>query len=212
MRSSRALHVLMAAFLPLACTDSSVDPVQPPLDTEVAAAPTGPTVVGTVGRVTGGGHVRNGPWRVSFAGVVEAAEGREAETGRTTVVAHFHEVSIPAVSGRTFKARRVIAINFVLPDDPRRCHAAVFANMEGTLDGEPGWVMVYRANDGGPGKDRVDTVRLSLFDPGGTEAYDMTGNPGADFPRESVCVGLGRANLTGGNLTIHVPREGIDVN
>lgn len=212
MRGSTTLPVLLAALLPLACSDSGADPTRPAVDPEFAAAPAGPVVPGPVGRLNGGGHVRAGPWHVSFGGLIEAAEGDEAATGRTTFVAQFHQVSIPAVSGRTFKAHRVIGINFVLPGDPTNCHAAVFTNVEGTLDGEPGWVLLVRASDGGPGKDGTDTIRLLLFDPGGAEVYDMTGDPGADFPRESYCVGLGRANLTGGNLTLHLPSEGIDVN
>ena len=116
------------------------------------------------------------------------------------------------LAGRTFKAERLTSIRFVLPGDPTRCHVAAFMTMEGSLDGAPGWQLRLLADDAGPGPGRPDTIRLRLLDPGGIEVYDMTGPPGNDFPRGSWCVGQGRANLTGGNLTIHRPSEGVNQN
>ena len=155
------------------------------------------------GQLTGGGYIREGEWHISFGG---QAAGIPGQAGTAAFVVRFHNVSVPALSGRTFQADSVDGLLFQWPGDPNNCHAAASIVLWGTFDREPGWSVRLRLSDAGKLPDVLDTVRIRLFDPAGEKVYDSTvGDLGGEFPRESNCAGTARTNLDGGNLTLRMP-------
>ena len=159
--------------------------------------------------MSGGGHIREGAWDISFGGRLTAFPGDPETAKDGNLVVQFHRVSVDAVSGGTFRATSIDAVNFVLPGDPTNCVAAAFVSLTGTFNGVPGWTLVFRSSDGGNGGSALasDTARFSLSDPSSVLVYDSAaGGPGGDYPKESDCVGSGRTNLDNGNLKITPPR------
>jgi hypothetical protein len=67
----------------------------------------------------------------------------------------------------------------------------------GTLNGETGYRMIFRAgDDGSPGF--ADTIRITLYE-GTILVYDTHVS---EFPDESDCQGTARTGLDAGNITI----------
>ncbi len=193
-----------------ACIDVSDSPVAPDDDLEAPSALGAVSAARAVGlwRLSGGGHIREGAWDISFAGQLTAVAGDPDLPRDGKLVVQFHRVSVEDVSGGTFRATSIDAVNFALPGDPTRCIAAAFVSLTGTFDGVPGWTLTFRSSDGGNGESALapDTARFTLYDPSGLLVYDSAvGGPGGDFPRESDCVGQGRTNLDNGNLKIMPP-------
>ena len=96
-------------------------------------------------------------------------------------------------------------MNF-FPSDDASCNAAMNMTIEGTLDKEPGYSIIFRSGDAGsPGNTNAaepfDTVRIQLFD-GVTPIYDTT--VAGNFTDESMCVGTARTGLDRGNITIEL--------
>lgn len=155
-------------------------------------------VVGSVDdltRISGGGQLREGEYKISFGGFAEA-------TGADLVV-EFHNVSNPAVSGGVFEGSEVTGINFFEPNTSQ-CVWAMNVTVKGTFNGEPGATLVYRAGDAGNGNenedDSDDTVRFTLNSSDGS--YDTSVSSKGDFPNESDCVGTVRTGLDAGNIMI----------
>jgi len=208
----------VCAFVPAlcvalsACADVSDSPLAPDHAVEAPSALGAASTArgGGLWRLSGGGHIRHGAWDIGFSGQLTAFP-RDPELPRNgKLVVRFHRVSVGAVSGGTFRATRIDAVNFVVPEDPTLCMAAAFIGLTGTFNGEPGWTLLFRSSDGGKGRSAraPDTARFSLSDPSSVLVYGSAAGdePGGEYPRESNCAGQGRKNLDGGNLKITPPR------
>lgn len=194
----------------LACADVSDSPLAPDHAVEATSALGAASAArgGGLWRLSGGGHIREGAWDISFGGQLTAFPGDPELPRDGRLVVQFHRVSVDAVSGGTFRATSIDGVNFVLPGDPTRCLAAAFVALTGTFNGVPGWTLVFRSSDGGNGGSALqdDTARFSLRDPSSVLMYDSAaGGPGGEYPRESNCVGQGRSKLDNGNLKITPP-------
>jgi hypothetical protein len=145
--------------------------------------------------INGGGHIRDGDFDVSFAGEVEDL----GSSFDGDWVIQFHSVSNADVSGGTFEATSVEAMNFFDGDD-ESCDAAMNMTLQGTFNGESGWSVIFRAGDAGHTTDHDldDTARVELSH-SGSKVYDTHGG---DFTDESNCVGTARTGLDAGNLKI----------
>jgi len=211
----------VCAFVPAlcvaisACAEVSDSPLAPDHAVEAPSALGAASAArgGGLWRLRGGGHIRHGAWDIGFSGQLTAFPGDspgDPELPRNgKLVVRFHRVSVGAVSGGTFRATRIDAVNFALPGDPTLCVAAAFIGLTGTFNGAPGWTLLFRSSDGGNGRSAraPDTARFSLSNPSKVLVYGSAeGEPGGDYPRESDCVGLGRKNLDSGNLRIAPPR------
>jgi hypothetical protein len=170
------------------------------------------------GRVSGGGHVREGMWDISFAGQVRAL-GTEhnyvswADADRWTSydpkgqwVIQFHSVSAPALSGGTFKSTEFLDATFSLKRQPTSaCVSATTFTAVGRFNGEPGWTVWVRMADAGhrAEKGAYDSFRVAVWAPGdhpdsNLKAFDtfegMTAN--------ATCLGGKKRDLASGNLKI----------
>ena len=214
-----------AVFLPvlaLGCHDEVTQPPDPAANMGVAI-PTNTIPATAFGRVSGGGQMNEGHWKISFAGQA-GGEGDLAPTPWSQQrwmslsptgqwVIQFHNVSEPRVSGATFKSTRVMDFWFSLPETlDTDCVGSMAITVEGRLNGEPGWVLWFRASDVGKNKrmgqstDVLDTVRAVIWAPGDHPdgaliAYDSDAD---DFPRETTCSGPKRTGLDSGNIKISV--------
>lgn len=202
MRYSSAIVVVLGLVFATSCADAPDAPVES--TTELALHPSASSPHDpAMGALTGGGHLRAGEWDISFAG---HAEGLHGQAGAATVVVHFHNVSVPELSGGTFKAKRLDEIYFSWPGDPSNCLGRARLTMGGTFDQEAGWSLRLLVSDAGRLPDKHDTARLLLTDPAGVTVYDSSeGGPGGDFPRQSSCVGSARTNLHNGNVSLRMP-------
>ena len=208
MRCLGVRFALCAALALLACSDTPSSPdLQDSTHTMTTVAMERLAVSSDVaiGRVMGGGHLREGLWDISFGGMAEGVEGL---TGRSTFVVHFRRVSIASVCGGVFRAKTLDAVNYAWPSNPDNCYAAAFMSLGGTFKGEPGWSLTLRVSDAGDLEGVPDTVRFGLTDPSGELVYDSSeGGPGGDFPRVPMCLGSGRSVLDDGNIVVEAPPE-----
>lgn len=210
--------VLILGMLVAVCTDDAPTPTQPPVSSAFATVPSPPPAT-AYGWVTGGGHLRDGPWDMSFAGQVRA-EGTEwsyvawADADRWVSYApqghwivQFHSASNAALSGKTFRSTGFLDASFAQKRVPTsRCLSRYIFTVEGTLDGEPGWVAWIAMADAGHRAERgaPDSFRMALWapgdHPGGPKVLDtfdaMTPN--------ATCLGGKKRNLANGNLSIHL--------
>jgi hypothetical protein len=171
------------------------------------------------GRASGGGQMKEDNWKISFGGQVRG-EGELEPTPRSQKrwmslsptgqwVIQFHNVSEPRVSSATFTSTRVMDFWFSLPETlDTDCVGSMAITVEGRLNGEPGWVVWFRATDVGKNKstDVYDTARAVIWAPGDHPdgaliTYD---SDAADFPRETTCSGPKRTGLDSGNIKIDV--------
>lgn len=204
------------------------DLVQPQQAGTPARAPTGEPAQSVIadipamvtGRVQGQGQVREGNWKISFAGWARGTgmhapsqftdyrwEGHEA-TGN--LVFQFHKVSVPEVSGGKFKSTSIERIVFVGRADPTPiCYGGGGMVARGEFNGEPGWELGFFVSDTGRGvaPAPADRVRITLNDPSGVLVYYAVDHPtadppGEDFPMEGACVGPFRTELDAGGVSV----------
>lgn len=158
----------------------------------------------SAGRLVVGGQLREGQWKISIAGHTEIGTDGEAR-GRWQV--KFHAVSVPEFVGKKFVSAHIRGLGFAPSDNPAECIARANSVIEGSLDGEPGYLLRVLAADAGKiGDGSFDTIRIVIYDKEVTPLYDSsTSNPerpGGDFPAVSDCAGGSRAELTNGNVEI----------
>jgi hypothetical protein len=222
MRIAIPVLVLVASGgLALGCDHEITDPVDPSSEADIVASSAVPLTAR--GRVSGGGQIREDDWRVSFAGQA-TGQGSHAPTPwsqrrwmsvnpRGQWVIRFHNVSEPQISGATFKSTRIVDFWFSEPANPESdCLASMAITVEGSLDGEPGWMVWFRANDlgsnsaSGAEKDIMDTARPVIWAPGGhpDPAQIVYDSDWGDFPRESTCSGQKPTGMDTGNMRIQI--------
>ncbi|MFC1622567.1 hypothetical protein ACFL1Y_01045 [Patescibacteria group bacterium] len=155
------------------------------------------------GYIHGGGHMleetegKRKDWLdVGFGGWV-ADLGADGYVGEWQV--NLHNVN-DGLDKSKFHGTEVTVINFYNGNSPT-CNDAVNFTVKGTLDGEDGYRMIFRAGDNGS-PNNIDTVRVELYD-GGSKIYDT--HAGEEFTDESSCVGGARTGLDTGNITIYNP-------
>lgn len=158
----------------------------------------------SAGRMVVGGQLREGEWKISIVGHTDISTDGEVR-GRWQ--AKFHSVSIPEFVGKTFVSTRIRGLGFAPSDNPAECISRSNTVIEGTLDGEPGYLLRVLAADAGKiGGGAFDTIRIVIYNEEETPLYDSTTSnperPGGDFPAVSNCAGGGRAELTDGNVKI----------
>jgi hypothetical protein len=203
----RISPVFAIASLPLlfACSDPPTAADATAVSDAYGTAVFGRSVAGhSGGRYQAGGQLREGPWKVSFAGHVSIDENGEAHGHWVT---QFHSVSLPEYSGKTFVSTQVLGPGFAPSDNPATCIARANFRVVGTLDGEPGYIIrVLSADAGDIGGDSFDDMRLVLYDAEETPLYDTSDlnpeRPGGDFSSVSDCAGGARARLAAGIVKI----------
>ena len=157
------------------------------------------------GYVKGGGQIKEeiGPkpkddYKISFGGQVWDL-GSGNYSGEWQI--NFHNTGDEDYDKSNFHATEITVINFY-NGNSNTCDEAMNMTLLGTLDGEEGYKVIFRAGDYGMGNvnnDEIyDTVRVQLFN-GNTEIYDTHDG---DFTDESNCVGTARTGLDAGNITI----------
>lgn len=193
-----------------ACDGAGRLPTDPQGDSEVTI----PTVKSEHalenGRVSGGGLIVEGPWRVSLAGQARVVGGPATPIWANGVqfddvdghwVLQLHRVSGPQVDGATFRSTRVQRLQFFPNAGAVGCTAGARVHLEGALDGVAGWTALVIVVDGSGGND--DTVRLLMWGPSGEEY-----RTNLDFSGESTCAGERRTGLDSGNMTVRFPFPG----
>ena len=219
----RRLLVTAALFgiLALGCGSEITQPLNPSADTDAAVLPS--DIPRTAySRASGGGQMREGHWKISFAGQA-TGEGDLDPTPWAPMrwmswdpdgqwVVQFHNVSEPLLSGATFKSSDMMDMAFSLPHTvDSKCVGFMALTAVGRLNGEPGWVIWFSAADVGKnksqGKDREvqDHARVVLWAPGdhpdsALKAFD---SDEAGFPRASICGGK-KTGIDSGNLKIKI--------
>ena len=216
--SFRLLGVSAALLaLTAACTDTITPVVTPAASTPVSTLET--TVpVQAFGQVSGGGHIREGTWDISFAGQVRGL-GTEwiyvpwADADRWFSydpvgewVIQFHSVPDLELSGTTFKSEGFLDASFTLKRVPTaRCVSSSAFTVEGSLDGEPGWVAWVAVADAGhkADKDALDSFRVALWAPGthpdqNAIAFDTY----QALTPNATCLGGRKIDLASGNLKV----------
>lgn len=205
MRRIGSAFVFAALPLLLTCSDP---PTAPNVDAESVASEAsvlGRSLAGhSAGRYQASGQLREGPWKISFAG--HAGIDKRGEV-RGHWVTQFHSVSLPEYSGKTFVSTEILGLGFAPSDNPAACIARSNFRIVGTLDGEPGYIIrVLSADAGDIGGDAFDDMRLVLYDSDETPLYDTSDlnpeRPGGDFPSVSNCAGGARARLDHGVVKI----------
>ena len=219
--SSRLLGhgFLFLALTSAACTDTTTAPVHPASEARVSTVESAvPEQV--FGRLNGGGHIRVADWDISFAGQL-----RGTGTDRTYVtwadadrwlshdpvgewVIQFHRVPDIELTGTTFKSNRFLDANFTLKRIPTsRCVSSSAFTVEGSLDGEPGWVAWVVVADAGQRseKDALDSFRVALWAPGthpdqNAIAFDTY----VELTANATCLGGKKIDLASGNLKVDV--------
>ena len=161
----------------------------------------------SAGRLVVGGQIREGEWKISIVGHTDIGTDGEVR-GRWQT--KFHSVSIPEFVGTTFVSTRIRGLGFAPSDNPAECIARSNMVVEGTLDGEPGYLLRVLAADAGKiGGGAFDTIRIVIYDSDETVLYDSTTSnperPGGDFPAVANCAGSTRAELDDGNVKIWLP-------
>jgi hypothetical protein len=160
------------------------------------------------GFVSGGGHIleeeydeesvllKRKDWKdISFGGSVWDV-GSYGYMGEWQV--NFHNVEKGELDKSKFHSTSILSINF-FTGNSNTCESAMNMTMLGTLDGKPGYSMIFRAGDAGsPNNGGIDTVRVQLFN-GIGEIYDTHDG---DFDDQSSCVGSARTYLDTGNIKI----------
>lgn len=153
--------------------------------------------------ISGGGQILNndpdakisfGVWANELAGSILEGE----------LQINFHRVTGGVDNKSKFHGNNVTDLNFYDPTSDS-CNAAMNMTVEGTLDGEPGYTVIFRAGDAGsPGNtnsaEPFDTARITLYL--GGSIYDTHSG---DFEDQSSCVGSARTGLDRGNITIEYP-------
>ena len=153
--------------------------------------------------ISGGGQII-GPDRLKVSFGIYALDKGYGEY-EAEVEINFHNVSLNDLDKSKFHSVDVTQMAFYPPrSGETTCNAAMNMTLEGTLNGVPGYTVIFRAGDfGAPGAweaEAFDTVRVELKDAGGT-IYDTNDD---DFDAESTCVGTARTKLDRGNIPIEM--------
>ncbi|MEN8251813.1 MAG: hypothetical protein ABFS32_23030 [Bacteroidota bacterium] len=155
--------------------------------------------------IAGGGQIVQAPegakrpeWSViSFGGW---AQGPQVGPGTGEWQINYHNVSLSTLDKATFHSTDITDINYFVGNSGT-CNSALNMTMYGSLNGMPGYKVIFRAGDfGSPGY--VDTVRVELYSPDGAKVFDTHGS---EFVDQSSCVGSARTGLDAGNVTIVLP-------
>jgi hypothetical protein len=143
--------------------------------------------------VNGGGHILDGNGKrktqndISFGlGVTNYNTGTE---GNATV--RFHNTGADEIDKTTFHSEEITEFNYYSSDSPT-CDAAVNFTAVGNWNGNEDYKVIVRAGD------NDDSVRVTLYDSGGSMVYDSN----TDYGNQSDCVGSARAALDNGNVVI----------
>jgi hypothetical protein len=128
---------------------------------------------------------------ISFGGGVGPA-GASGYVGEWEV--NFHNVGVDAFDKTSFHTTSIDVMNFYRYS----CGIAMNFTATGVWSGNPGYKMIFRAQDAGePGSN--DNARIEIWAPGGgTRVYDTHWS--GEFTDESNCVGTARTGLDHGNL------------
>lgn len=153
-----------------------------------------PVVLPPSKSISGGGQIleeegdkRKDWYKISFGGNA-TDEGCSSYVGEWQIV--FHNVSNDSLDKAKFHGTNVTVMNFYPGDG---CiNGAMNFTIEGTLNGECGYKVTFRAGD------EPDTVRVQLYQ-GSSKIYDSSDG---DFNDESSCHGSNRTGLDNGNITI----------
>ncbi|MHA1483371.1 MAG: hypothetical protein ACTSQA_08045 [Candidatus Heimdallarchaeaceae archaeon] len=163
------------------------------------------------GHVNGGGQIREDAdndgkdknkddYKISFGGQVWDV-GSEEYMGDWQI--NFHNIGDDEYDKARFHATEIQTINFFTGDTPS-CDEAMNMTLTGTLNGEEGYKVIFRAGDlmegrcAGEYPDGIDTVRIELYK-NNNKVYDTHEG---DFANESSCVGSARTGLDAGNIKI----------
>lgn len=211
--------VLLAGILTIACGEETATPTAPPLASARVSIPDPPPET-VYGWITGGGHVIEGEWDISFAGQVRSlgtewsyvawadADRWNSYAPEGEWVVRFHSVPVPEISGKTFKSTGFLDASVAWKRAPtERCTSRYVFTVEGQLDGEPGWVAWIVMADAGHRAERGarDSFRIALWAPGDHpdsekvlfDTFDaMTAN--------ATCLGGKKRDLANGNITVHL--------
>lgn len=152
-----------------------------------------------MGAISGGGQLIEGANKISFGVWANNLPGVSVE-GELQV--NFHNT--PAFSKVKFHGTMDGVPNFYYPGtNEETCNSAANVTFLGTLDGEPGYKVIFRVGEAGPPGhatlDAFDTVRITLTGP--SYNYDTDGG---GYTRQSTCVGTARTGLDRGNVTIDI--------
>ena len=162
--------------------------------------------------VSGGGQIRQETegetLRIGFGGFAE--ENVDSFDGQFSV--RFHDVGDDQFDKSKFQSSQIINMQFFGPDS-EDCIAAMNMTMEGTLDGESGYQLIFRASDFGPPghwtSSGFDSIRVQLYDgpadvngDGEVDPNNLVYNSFPDFDAEIDCVGNIRTGLDSGNIAI----------
>ncbi|MFH1770005.1 MAG: hypothetical protein ABH828_00435 [archaeon] len=152
-------------------------------------------------KVNGGGHIleemgKKNNWNdVSFGGYI--AEGAVSGLFGEWQI-NFHNVGDDAFDKGKFHTTDITTLN-LFAGNSNTCTEAMNFYADGTFNGMPGYSIIFRAGDSSePSSYSTDTVRVSLYGPGGL-VYDTHAG---DFTDESSCVGTARTSLDNGNIVI----------
>ncbi len=145
-------------------------------------------------------------WKISFGGWATELNGSVFE-GQLQI--NFHRVGDATLNKANFHGNVVTDISF-FNGDTESCNAAMNMTINGTLDGDPGYSVIFRAGDAGsPGNttaaEPFDTARIQLFEQPDAAGGDIYDTNGGDFTGQSNCVGSARTGLDRGNITIELP-------
>ena len=205
------LSLILIIGLTIMSCDGTTSPTAPGSADEALARPaaTSPALKSTrarePGRVSGGGHIRDGDWDISLAGQARVMGGEPVPIWSNGIqfdnvaghwVFQFYHVSASPLDGATFKAT-VQRLQFV-PVEGAGCVGRARIHLEGTVNRSPGWTALLIVVGGSNGNG--DTVKLRLWDPAGKEYSTQQ-----DFSNESTCAGEDMTFLDTGNLKVRWP-------
>lgn len=218
--ASLGVPCLGLALALVACGDGLTSPGVPPVAPDLTVVTLSDIPDEVYGRLTGGGHIRAGDWDLSFAGVVQGVAGDRfyvewADADRWITyeprgewVVQLHRVPHPELTGRTFKATRFLEARYTLKREPLpACVSRANFTVEGTLDGEPGWVAWLVMADAGhqTGGAGFDSFRMALWPPGThPEGALIAMDTWNDFAPDATCLGGRKRNLASGNLRVFI--------
>lgn len=213
------LGILGLGLMIAACGDGITPPAIPPsASAPVAQLDEIPAEVH--GRMTGGGHIRTETWDIGFAGVVRGLASEWtyiawADADRWTTyepsgewVMQFHRLPDPALTGKTFKSTGFLDASFARKRAPTpMCDSRATFTVEGTLDGDPGWIAWVVLADAGnrsqPGA--RDSFRMALWPPGGHPVPEEKVLDTSDvFPADASCMGGMKRDLSAGNVRVSI--------
>ena len=145
-----------------------------------------------------GGAIKRKDWfDISFGGFIGDA-GALGLFGEWQI--NFHNVNDNSFDKSTFHTTEIVYLNLYDPSS-NTCTGAMNFKATGEWNGLPGYSIIFRAGDSSdPSSYDTDTVRVTLYYPGGGVAYDSSWP--TEFTDHSSCVGSARTKLDTGNIII----------